>query len=463
MLTHANIHELRIEQPGCKGYLYVNQKVVLGSQWKSCLEKNFYKSIVGSEHYPFTHPIYPHVQNHTSCLYTLQCLHSMFTDLRSSVHVDLDLEVDSFSTAIKGMGKYLKSLNLTIGPVFCESELLNYFIYILKNLPRRYAIRVKELEINIKTSISPWHRRSRYGSSGSGHFDPDSCFRILTSLFKEVKQYKLQKLIFTGPKDGSLARSNMLRDTICELKELQTLGLHSVGPYEVEKLLPCLPPTLQELNLCENNLTDQNVIVIAQGLKHLHELKSLSLCKNSIEGSSLQSLVEMLVSHVTFSSLDLSYNHLKLDNDGDGIKALGSLLNLHELKIEGSGVNTKELVNVLVSNEIRLHSLHITANSSTGFRSLLPIAQLHSLHHLDVSERFEVEIERKSFESDLLVKMLNNLTKLEIFKLCDQKWSLVMNDKLRWSIKSIHLARLFGQYLPHLRSFLAPYLNVAID
>ena len=286
------------------------------------------------------------------------------------------------------------------------------------------------------------------------------------SLFKEVKQYKLQKLIFTGPKDGSLARNNMLRDTICELKELQTLVLHSVGYYEVKRLLPCLPPTLQELNLCENNLTDQNVIVIAQGLKHLHELKSLSLCENFIEGSSLQSLVEILVSHRTFFSLDLSYNHLKLDNDGGGIKALGSLLNLRELKIKGSRVDAQEVVNVLVSNKIRLHSLHITVSSSTGFRSLLPIAQLHSLRHLDISESFdsEVEIKRKSFESDLLVEILKNLTKLEIFKLCGQKWlSLVMTDELRWSMKSIHLARLFGHYLPHLRLFRAPCLNVTID
>jgi hypothetical protein len=82
-----------------------------------------------------------------------------------------------------------------------------------------------------------------------GQFDPDnSCFRILTSLFKEVKRFKLQKLIFTGPKDDSqLPIRNMLRDTICELKELQTLRLNSVGHYEVEKLLPCLPPTIQEL------------------------------------------------------------------------------------------------------------------------------------------------------------------------------------------------------------------------
>ena len=118
-----------------------------------------------------------------------------------------------------------------------------------------------------------------------------------------------------------MAKNNVLQDTICEFKELQTLGLHSVGFYEVQKLLSCLPPTLQELNLCGNDITDQNVTMIVQGLKHLRELESLSLCNNSIEGGSLKSLVETLVSHQNFSSLDLSNNHL---NNSDGIKALGN-------------------------------------------------------------------------------------------------------------------------------------------
>ena len=72
-------------------------------------------------------------------------------------------------------------------------------------------------------------------------------------------------------------------------------------------------------------------------------------------------LVEILASHQKFSSLDLSYNHL--DNN-DGIKALGNLHDLRELKIKGSRVDIKELVNVLVSNKIRLHSLHITRKNS---------------------------------------------------------------------------------------------------
>lgn len=296
-------------------------------------------------------------------------------------------------------------------------------------------------------------------SGSSRHFDSDSCYGILTSLLKEIKHYKLQKLILTGPTDGSLAKSYVLRDTICELKELQTLGLHSVGPYEVQRLLPCLPPTLQELSLCKNNITDQNVITIAQGLKHLHELKLLSLCDNSIEGDSLKSLMKTLVSHREFSSLDLSYNHL---HNNDGIKALGSLHRLRELKIKDSGVNIKELVNVLVSSKIRLHSLHITGKNSIGLRSLLPIAQLDNLRHLDVSERLGVEIE-KPLESDLLIEILKNLTKLESFKLCDQKWlSLIMNDRLGWSIKSVPLARLIS-HLPHLQLFQAPCLHVTID
>jgi hypothetical protein len=174
------------------------------------------------------------------------------------------------------------------------------------------------------------------------------------------------------------------------------------------------------------------------------------------------------VSHQKFSSLDLSYNHLKLDNDADGIKVLGSLRNLRKLKIKGIGVDIKELVNVLVSNEIRLHSLHITANSFVGFRSLLPIAQLDSLHHLDISERFMVELDKTkslNFDSDLLLEILKNLTKLETFKLCDLEWfSFALDpDKLTWGIKSIHLARLIGHHLPHLRHFLAPCLNVTIS
>ena len=157
--AHANIHELRFEAPGCKGHMYLKQKMVLCSQWKSCLETNFY-GVLGRN-------LHTYRDAHTSCLYTLRCLHSIFTDLRSSVHINL---VDSFSTAIKGMGRYLKSLNLTIGPVFCEGKLLNY-INILKELPRRYTMLVKELEIQIETSTSPWHRHSRYESSG--HFGPD--------------------------------------------------------------------------------------------------------------------------------------------------------------------------------------------------------------------------------------------------------------------------------------------------
>ena len=446
--AHADIPELRLEVPGCKGYMYLNQKMFSCAQWKSCLETDFYRLLGGNLH--------TYRGAHRSCLYTLRCLHSIFTNLRSSVHIDL---VDSFSTVIKGMGKYLNSLNLTHGPVYCES--LSNYIKILKDLPRKYIILVKELDIQIKTLTSLLHRSSRDGRHGSSrHFDPDSCFRILTSLLKEIKHYKLQKLIFTRPKDGSLAKSYVLQDTICELKELQTLGLHSVGPYEVQRLLPCLPPTLQELSLCENDITDQNVIMIARGLKHLHELKSLSLCDNSIEGGSLKSLMETLISHREFSSLDLSYNHL---DNSDGIKALGSLHSLHELKIKGSRVDIKELVTVLVSNKIRLHSLHITGKNSIGLRSLLPIAHLDNLHHLDISERLGVEIE-KPLESDLLIEILKNLTKLESFKLCDKKWlSLIMNDSLGWSIKSIHLARLISHHLPHLRLFQAPCLHVTID
>ena len=168
--------------------------------------------------------------------------------------------------------------------------------------------------------------------------------------------------------------------------------------------------------------------------------------------------METLASHQFFFSLDLSNNHL---NNSDGIKALGSLHNLRELKIKGSGVNIKEIVDVLVSSKIRLHSLHITINNSIGFRSLLPITQLDNLHHLDLleSERF---VFKKRLESDLFVEIRKNLTKLETFKLCDLAM-FINNSWVGWDIKSIQLARLITHHLPHLRVFEASCLHITID
>ena len=126
-------------------------------------------------------------------------------------------------------------------------------------------------------------------------------------------------------------------------------------------------------------------------------------------------------------------------------------------------VDIKVLINVLVSSNISLHSLHVTENPSIGLRSLLSISQLNNLRHLDISEKFEREVER-SFESGLLIEILKNLTKLETLKLCDQKWTtLILNDELKWSIKSVQLARLISHHLPHLRLFHAPCLHVTMD
>ena len=106
---------------------------------------------------------------------------------------------------------------------------------------------------------------------------------------------------------------------------------------------------------------------------------------------------------------------------------------------------------IKVSNTIKRSSWHSVGQQHfvVGFRSLLPIAQLVDLCHLEIAEEFEGEIV-KLVESDLLIEILKNLTKLETFKLCDK------GESIEWSIKSVDLARLISHHLPHLWLFHAP-------
>ena len=159
---------------------------------------------------------------------------------------------------------------------------------------------------------------------------------------------QLPKLVID---DGSLA-SDILQK-ICELNGLQILELQGIGAAGVEKLSWCLPHTRLGLSLSENSITDCDLNAIAQRLKDLYELKSLNLCKNNIniEGGSLRYLVEVLGSHQNFSSLDLSYNPI---SDSDGIKALGNLRNLRELKLKYSRVKAKDIVDALLPKLIMI-------------------------------------------------------------------------------------------------------------
>ena len=143
-------------------------------------------------------------------------------------------------------------------------------------------------------------------------------------------------------------------------------------------------------------------------------------------------------------SLDLSYNPI---SDNNGIKALGELRNLRELKLTASEVNIKELVDLLLSNNITLDSLSISWNKSIGISSLQPLAQLIDLHHLDI---FEAEI-KTPHDTNMLVEILKKLNKLESFKLCNH-----ITVRSRWTID---LARVISHHLPHLRTFHAPCLE----
>ena len=284
------------------------------------------------------------------------------------------------------------------------------------------------------------------------------CLAKLRLFFNEIAHlHNLQKLtVRTGAKEWiSPDTSQDVLKKIAGMNGLKSLELHFVGAAGVQRLSQYLPHTLQELNLCEHDITDSDIDIIAQGLKGLRDLRSLNLCRNSIQGGNLASLVEALTLQQNFSSLDLSYNPM---NDSGCIKALGNLRNLRQLNLKGSGVDIEELVNVLLLNNITLQSLTTTGNDRhIGIKSLLPLAQLTDLHHLDISEGLEFKANmtitldnRAPLESNLLAAMLKNLTKLESIRLCDQS-----TVKPHWNTD---LTRVIS-YHPRLRLVNAVCLN----
>ena len=146
-------------------------------------------------------------------------------------------------------------------------------------------------------------------------------------------------------------------------------------------------------------------------------------------------MVEALDSHRNFFSLDLSGNPI---NDSNGIKALGNLKTLRELNLRFTETSIEEVVNVLLSNNITLHTLKITGNTFNGIENLVPLGQLTDLQHLDIRG---VKIAPHA-GSDTLAVMLKNLTKLESLKLCEQH-----DNKIYWSIE---LANVISHHLPKL-------------
>ena len=77
---------------------------------------------------------------------------------------------------------------------------------------------------------------------------------------------KLQKIAFTGAKEWiSRLGASLLEvmNKIFTMNELQILELYDTGAAEVQTLLSYFPHTLQRLNLCDNEITDNDVTEIA--------------------------------------------------------------------------------------------------------------------------------------------------------------------------------------------------------
>ena len=248
--------------------------------------------------------------------------------------------------------------------------------------------------------------------------------------------------------------SDKLFSEVSTLKELSTLEVQNCQPGEcrVEVLLKNLPLTLQELNLDHNNLTDHDIIVLAETLKDVHDLKSLSLRYNSITGNGLKPLVKALKLHGNFHSLDLSGNPIK----ENGLQALGELSNLTALKLtyySNIGDSKVEvLVDALVSNK-NLHSLNLSGNPCIGSEAgLEPLAQLTNLRHLDISDwphqNQGIQVDRRE---ETLSKVLAKLIKLQLLNLCSEA-----DIPIHWSVD---FARTISQ-LPELQLLSAPCLTV---
>ena len=444
ILNHTTIHKLMIESSCSRLCLEdSNLKVASYAQLeslKSCLlnitvDFDIPWFTLPQSWLPLSIPTITHLHfkgNIGGYSSTFKCLFEAATSLHSlSIHL-MNPVVHSSVSAIINSGRKLKSLSLNFGPLCCRN--LPHYISFLDAISSKYQL-IRELEIQITPPAAiALHKEFQ------NNFD--SCRKLRISLFKKIKHLqRLQKLSLTDLNFLNHGSLSNVYNNICELKELIILKLSGVGASQVLRLSQCLPQTLEELDLCYNGISDYHVNRIAQGLKRLRKLKSLSLCGNSIKGDSLRSLTKSLSLHRNFFSLDLSHNPI---SDRDNIEALGKLKHLHELKLKFCRVNVKELVDVVLSNNITLNSLSTTRNN------LQPLAKLTDLQHLDVSKdthwyaAFEVD-SRKQYDPNMLVVMLKNLTKLESLKLCDHT-----DMSIHWSTD---FARAISHHLPYLRLF----------
>jgi Ran GTPase-activating protein (RanGAP) involved in mRNA processing and transport len=126
--------------------------------------------------------------------------------------------------------------------------------------------------------------------------------------------------------------------------------------------------TLEELNLSRNNIGDQGVMVIAQGLKENPEsrLKRLDLSWNAIKNEGACKLADMLTGHSGLMYLNLKSNFIC----DAGIQALAQSLPFHialeELDLTGNQMrDASPLIDALCHHTTKLQRLHCEQNQLT--------------------------------------------------------------------------------------------------
>ena len=203
-------------------------------------------------------------------------------------------------------------------------------------------------------------------------------------------------------------------------KPIETLeidGCH-IGTHAMKLLkLTKLPQTLLHVNLINGNLTDEDMPLLAESLKDMHRLTSLSLRSNGITGTGLRSLVDALKPHKNFVELDISDNPISVNN---GLETLAKLTNLRDLKLRNSSITTEALGTLVNAKDFnfKLNSLDLSYNpflhNTDGFRLL---SRFKSIRQLNTRGWL--------FHKESLIDVLKNLTQLRSLKLCD--YSLAYN------------------------------------
>ena len=156
---------------------------------------------------------------------------------------------------------------------------------------------------------------------------------------------------------------------------------------------------LQDLNLGKNFLGEKLKYL---NLRNLTQLHSLDLSWNYLGRMKLEQFKEFgLSSLIQLHSLNLSDNYL--DNNIE-LLGLSNLTQLHDLDISCNNLNTAldenpQALYIILSNLTQLHSLNLRGNCLGKKIELLGLSKLTKLRHLDLSDNYLDESQKKKLIS----------------------------------------------------------------